>query len=374
MTAADATGDGGLIAIDQTEARLSELWRQAAEGQRSDQPVARVRLLNLVAHSDTAEGEARAESVAALLAERHPGRMIVVAVDDRLPGNRPMAEVSIRCTFSVGQRREVCSELITLRVPGGGRRFAPSAVSTLLVSDLPVAVWWTGALRPEDPIFRDLTDEEADIVLIDSGAGDTAALAALVRWATAGHHHAALHDLAWARLLPWRQVVAELFDQPAHRALLTRLHTVEITSAGEAVTAEALLFGGWLASRLGWQPPAARTERTGSGVTYRLDGGAVNLSFRAEHGGAPAGRMVDVRLLAGDGPEAHEFQAHRGRDITAVHSHIIAPGEPRTERGVGLLERPDEHLLLDLLDARAADPLYPMVLARAVELATALGG
>jgi glucose-6-phosphate dehydrogenase assembly protein OpcA len=59
-------------------------------------------------------------------------------------------------------------------------------------------------------------------------------------------------DLAWLRSTPWRERVATLFD-PAHmRPALDSLNKLEIRHHPDSTVA-AMLFVGWLASRLGWE-------------------------------------------------------------------------------------------------------------------------
>jgi hypothetical protein len=60
-------------------------------------------------------------------------------------------------------------------------------------------------------------------------------------------------DLAWLRSTPWRERVAATFDPPQWRGELRRISGVTVRHGPESAVA-ALLFCGWLASRLGWDP------------------------------------------------------------------------------------------------------------------------
>ena len=60
-------------------------------------------------------------------------------------------------------------------------------------------------------------------------------------------------DLAWLRSTPWRERVAATFDPPQWRGALGRIERVVVRHGPESAAA-ALLFCGWLASRLGWDP------------------------------------------------------------------------------------------------------------------------
>ncbi len=59
-------------------------------------------------------------------------------------------------------------------------------------------------------------------------------------------------DLAWLRSVPWRERIAGVFDPPSRREDLRSLRAVTIRHHPESTVA-AMLFAGWLASRLHWQ-------------------------------------------------------------------------------------------------------------------------
>ena len=145
----------------------------------------------------------------------------------------------------------------------------PSAVASLLLSDLPVYLWWRAVPPLADRVFNRLADL-SDRVIIDSAAfadphGDLASLAVLLRERTRG---AAVSDLNWARLTTWRALVAAFYDVADYRPFLDRLDRMVIEYAPlaedrEAIPPRALLLGGWLASRLGWQLDDQNTRRQG---------------------------------------------------------------------------------------------------------------
>ena len=64
-------------------------------------------------------------------------------------------------------------------------------------------------------------------------------------------------DLAWLRSTPWRERVAAAFDPPALRRALGAISAVTVRHRADSV-ASAVLFCGWLASRLGLAPGGAR--------------------------------------------------------------------------------------------------------------------
>src|SRR5207247_197468 len=100
----------------------------------------RAATLNLVVRCPHAEAAARTDEVLDAIGGSRPLRAIVITP----AAGRPRARVSSACWTGGGQ--EVCAERIAI---SGDRVALPSGVVSLLVADLPVFVWWQGAL-PDD--------------------------------------------------------------------------------------------------------------------------------------------------------------------------------------------------------------------------------
>ena len=60
-------------------------------------------------------------------------------------------------------------------------------------------------------------------------------------------------DLNWHRLSAWQELIAASFDPPERRAALWEVDTITIDYE-KGNTAQALMFLGWVASRLNWEP------------------------------------------------------------------------------------------------------------------------
>src|SRR5258707_759311 len=77
------------------------------------------------------------------------------------------------------------------------------------------------------------------------------------------HFQAVISDLSWARLAAWRYQTAQIFDAANLRPYLKRIQRARLSYyVGSPVL--AWLFGGWLASRLGWKC----VERDALGARY----------------------------------------------------------------------------------------------------------
>ena len=117
-------------------------------------------------------------------------------------------------------------------------------------------------------------------------------------------------DLAWLRSTPWRERIAATFDPPQWRPALRQISGVTVRHRPDS-TAAALLFVGWLASRLGWEPERSCTAHDGAcegGLRARRRG---DVSVRLE-----ADATQDVPGLAGVTIETAR-RARRSRSTAA---------------------------------------------------------
>ena len=86
-------------------------------------------------------------------------------------------------------------------------------------------------------------------------------------------------DLAWLRSTPWRERVAGVFDPPDMRAQLSAVSSVTVRHREDSL-ASALLFMGWLSSRLGWKPGRLSSAR--GAVTGHARGRRAEVKVRCE--------------------------------------------------------------------------------------------
>jgi glucose-6-phosphate dehydrogenase assembly protein OpcA len=105
-------------------------------------------------------------------------------------------------------------------------------------------------------------------------------------------------DLAWLRSTPWRERIAAAFDSPRRRPDLARISGVTVRHREDSL-ASGLLFCGWLASRLGWEPGAlaeARGRWSGTAHTRRQD---IKLTLEPVDMNAPGLAGVTIELASG---------------------------------------------------------------------------
>jgi glucose-6-phosphate dehydrogenase assembly protein OpcA len=181
--------------------------------------------------------EEAATGTLAGLAERHPSRTILLFPRPDDPDDRLDGDVDLRCFVRGGEEREVCSEVIVLRLCGRRASAPASVVLPLLVSDLPVFLRWRGPLPYGAPELEQLLGV-VDRLVVDSREWPDLenAFARLPEL----FDRVAVSDIAWARTQPWRAGVAALWPECSQASRLR--------VAGPE--AEALLLAGWLRARL----------------------------------------------------------------------------------------------------------------------------
>jgi hypothetical protein len=183
------------------------------------------------------EWQAAATQTLAGLGERHPSRTLLLfpapEKEDCLA-----AHVYLECHPLEGDARQLCNEVIELRIEGARARAPASIVTPLLLPDLPVFLRWRGRPPFRTDEFRQML-ELVDRLVVDSAEWPDlpGAYAELEEFLD----EAAISDIAWRRTLAWRRALARNWPELPERI------------AGPA--AEAALVAGWLRSRAGIDIP-----------------------------------------------------------------------------------------------------------------------
>lgn len=355
---------GQAVDVQAIDAALERLREKAADAAPAEGAAlgARTSVLTLVAYALDAAAAQRAGETIAALPEYHPSRTIVVLAQPSDDEPAIDARLSAHCHIAPGLEGQVCFEDVELTVGGRAARHLHSVVLPLLVPDLPVYSWWSGDLPGDLHLLGDVLDA-SDRFIVDSTRFSDArlglpCLAGLAQHATT----TAVSDLSWARLDPWRQLIAQFFDSPGLRPYLDGLTAVDIEHvAGSA--AQALLLTGWLAARLGWQLEGADNEAyrmRSAGATVR-----VSLGARPSPDGEPAS-LLAVRLVASRAADKATFSVRRSEQ-QQVTIKAEAP-EATLESSVRLAGGSEPELLARELETPGRDPSYEEALAMAAAL------
>lgn len=408
---------GGVVAVERELARRRRLAlfdaegsperggfaaksaRRSAHAREQAHSVARAAVLNLIVVATRDVHAQRAARISAELATRHPSRAIVI-LSDRDP-SAAAPSITLHCSAqpSDGDRlapfdaeasgsrdgspaksagRRLTYEQILVRARGPVEERIASAVIPLVLPDLPVFLWWT-----ETPPIGSRRFEEllalADRLLVDSADFPRPAetLAALWR-ACVRSEGQGVTDFNWTRLTPWRELVTQFFDVPAWRPFLAGVRGVRASFGVDADgrdihPSQALLFIGWLASRLGWQTAEKMAPSEAGGLLFemrRVDGASIWTRVRPRfERGIAEGDLSGVRIQAELDGRAADFHIRKTPDARHATTTVIIDGATVLERVVLLPPSNVAQLLGEELTIMAADAVYEDALAALEALA-----
>ena len=319
----------------------------------------RASVLNLivVTDEDSAEGVTRSVSN---IAGRYPSRAIVLISDPEEGETNLEFQLSAFCSIRGGGGAQVCAEQVTIHAEGPPAEHLESLAGPLLISDLPVFLWYPGPFSPSSVEFAGMA-ALADRIIIDSAAaGDCETSLREIAELLARPETPAIGDLQWVQLSPWRALVAELFSSPERAGELERLRGIEILHAPDG-ECRALLFVGWLASSLGWSLEDA--TRTAEGREVRFAGPSGEVSARMSPT-SPDARFRQVRLYSDD----YGFGVARSRDLSEARTTVTRDDELLAERTVHLGHFDLGVLLGEELQYRGRDELYEAALRTAADM------
>lgn len=347
------------------ERELARLWSAATEAEVTGGAVLmRVCLFNLVVLTDAAHISHITDIVARLTALR-PNRAIVTALlsaeESEIPTQHLTAWVQAHCALIAPGRPQVCGEQITLITPYDAEAHIPGIVLSLLEPDVPVVIWWAFDQTPGGAVLVQL-QSIADRLILDTAQmnGATAALQAAQNLIAAG---VAVGDLAWGRLTPWREQIAQLFDAPPALQRLWSLERIVVEHGPRGATA-ALLLAGWVATRLNWQ----LSGRGAKGMTLtRSNGGEAVLEF-VQVETEIADSLTQVTLLTADS----RFTVTRSAAGDHLTACAMIDALVPIERAVRLPPLDTAALIVDELRLARHDPIYEAALRQALELAERL--
>jgi glucose-6-phosphate dehydrogenase assembly protein OpcA len=224
----------------------------------------------------------RGHGVSDAIAVQNPCRIISLCpvLGDEAGVN---TQVSVSCPLPLQKTSAslICCEYITLRGSKPALNQIGEVVAALLIPDLPKFVWWKATPNPEQELFKQMVGACNGIILDSSYFSDPESeflkIHELVESGTS------VVDLNWHRISAWQELTAEAYDPPERRLSLGEVDKIAIDyEKGNA--AQALMYLGWIASRLGWEP-----------ISYIEEGGDYEL--RHVHFTAN-GRAIEAELAA----------------------------------------------------------------------------
>ena len=373
-------------------ANLARLWDVPAGHDDGGDPLdtekglphARASVLNLIV---TVVDDGAADRVVHTLmglGVRHPSRAIVL-VPEPASGAAPLgARISTHCHDAANGGDRVCYEEVVLSVRGEAAGHLSGIVAPLLIHDLPTHVWWPGDPPFRDPVFEQLV-EMADRLVVDS-SDFTDLLAGLRRLGTL-RRRSGVGDLAWERIGWWQELTAQFFDTPRFRRYLPNLSRLrirysvapaassrhdedeEVAPGVVAPMAQALLYAGWIATRLGWRRHRTVRELEDGAMSLRLEGRHEMVDLSIEPAATDAvrpGELLSVRLRSLGETGAAEFIIDRDGDDAMVATN--ADGMTALLRRIAMPAPREPELLSAQLAVDVVDPVYEAALRAAAIL------
>lgn len=229
---------------------LGKLWTSLGqeEKQQGKPTVLRACAMTLIVATDEQDGFGCSQTISELM-RGHPSRGIVISIS-REAEHSLEARVLAQCWKPFGKAQQICCEQIEIVThPESWPNVGPT-LSGLTVADLPVVFWCRhkAALRPDaTPEQKAGLQAVLDLstkVVVDTAGYDPASALELVSRLQGDER--AVADLEWARLTPWRQPLAQIFDNPARTNKLSHFTKLEVRYSGPSLPPAGLYLAGWL--------------------------------------------------------------------------------------------------------------------------------
>ncbi|MEB3225646.1 MAG: glucose-6-phosphate dehydrogenase assembly protein OpcA, partial [Synechococcus sp.] len=283
------------------------------------------------------------------------------------------AQVSAYCPINkMGGSTLVCCEYITLSGTAAALERIGGLITALMVRDLPKFIWWKGVPDLDYGLFQRLLSE-GDTLIVDSSTFHDSErdLQTIGQLLQQGHNVA---DLNWGRLAAWQELTAAAFDPPERRAAIWEVDHVTLNYEKGNAT-QAMMFLGWLVSRLGWNPTSIERELDDYEIHRIQFGDRHNKTITAELVGLP---MADTGDVLGDLVSLKLTSSNLDADCCTVLCsetsgcmHMESGGGAqacRIEQVTPLADQKTDHLLGQQLQRWGKDILYrdTMVLVQAI--------
>jgi hypothetical protein len=297
---------------------LSQMWEETGSAGKPSPSSEHAKAIqvNFVLHlgrRTDAEDAVRQFETAVRFSRRHPSRVVVLCpLADDTGVTEMRAKVYGECTLGKSAADTRCCEFVMLSYPRSARANLESQVSVCLSTDLPLYYWahrFSDAAKIADYRFLLTT---ARRVLIDSATAPVDALS--YPWPRPEN----VRDLAYARLLPVRQLIGQFLSRYPRESLARGLKGIRLAH-GPEVAAEARALLAWLKDRMaacGAVGFAAELSPSGDlaprafslafayndkrSFSWNADMAGSHATFDADFGGGRTVMPVSVGLLAPD--------------------------------------------------------------------------
>jgi hypothetical protein len=178
--------------------------------------------------------------------------------------------VLAQCWKPFGKAQQICCEQIEIKARSESWPNLSPILLALTAADLPIVFWCrhSGALSKnatgdQERGFETLLNLATKSIFDARGVDPEFALERIEKWR---RENRVIADLEWTRLTPWREPLAQIFDNPARENKFSSFHTIEIAHPEEKPTAQALYMAGWLSAPYKARVVFKRVEGFGPGL------------------------------------------------------------------------------------------------------------
>ena len=307
------------------ERELAKMWHDPDDDPTTPSSITRACMSNLVIWSATMEEAQLIPDEISVIVQQHPARVIHLigegaAADAPVAANAatmPVApNISAFCALAGGEGKSTRSEQITLVASRNAKERLPSVVRSLLIGDLPTALWWADNEPPPmgGEVFQELA-AMSNVIIYESQAwlDPIRQVTTAADWAGSELTKQLIADLEWRRLKTWRRLISQTLDPAVAPGALESITAVRLDHGPHALP-KAWMLAGWLACKLGWRPEGGKVA-PGVEVTWR---------FRSSTGPV----NITIHRLAEGSPKVHSGSiSHRAGGVpTTVHFDRLGPG------------------------------------------------
>jgi hypothetical protein len=268
---------------------LLRLWgelvdeRRAALGRPRRDPDGawmRTRTINLIGIADDSDEADRISQTVSSLVEFFPSRSVILVRKPPATLSSGLAvKLAVEELRTSRNRTPVRFETITVAA-AGREELLGSVASPVLLPELPDFVWHPSGTFDSSPLLNEVLDITDRLIVDTANVSDPSRSLRFLDSLPGGVSDGELHlsDMAWTRLTPWRQMIAQFFDQGAAQPCLDLIDDVTITyggrdNSGRSGLTAGLLMAGWLCTRLGWRAPGEELVRARDGWRLTLRAG-----------------------------------------------------------------------------------------------------
>jgi glucose-6-phosphate dehydrogenase assembly protein OpcA len=258
------------------------------------------------------------------------------------------AQVSAYCPIQKHSSSTlVCCEYITLTGTVAAFERVGGMLPALLIGGLPKFLWWKATPDSNNPLFKRLSAVCNNVIVDSCNFNDPET--DLLNLQELVENGIPIADLNWRRLSGWQELTAEAYDPPQRRAAISEVDKVNIDYE-KGNSAQALMFLGWLASRLHWRPVSYKKESGDYDITKVSFIGQDQRQIEAELAGVPVadvgevlGDLIAIRLSSTN-PQANcgtlicsetggcmRMETHGGAQSTGLFQHVTSLSEQRAE-------------------------------------------